>query len=63
MCINDTLEHAYEVHIGMLLRSFIDSVAGAKNKENEMIAAAERFKVGANLAKEVLVKAKLVIED
>lgn len=61
MSINDTLEHECEAHIGMLFRSFIDAVAGAENKDSELIAAAERFKAGVDLAKKVLEKAKLIV--
>lgn len=60
MPIQEILDHAYEEQIGRLFESFVIAVSGAENKEAEINAAAERFKAGVNLAKEVLEKAKQI---
>lgn len=61
MPIQEILDHAYEEHIGKLFESFIIAVSGAENQENEINAAAERFKTGVDLAKDILEKAKQIV--
>ena len=58
MAIKKVLDEAYKAQIIKMYEAFFNSVAGAKNKESEMVAASKRFKRGVDIAKRVLVKAK-----
>ena len=58
MSIKKALDKACEAQIARMFESFVNSVAGAKDKEKELIAAAARFKTGADVVKRVLAKAK-----
>jgi len=62
MPIDEILNRAYAEHIGKLFESFIRAVSSAESKEDEINAAAERFKAGVDLAKDVLEKAKQIIQ-
>ncbi len=57
------LEHACELHIGLLFRDFIDSVSSTKSKKSAMIAAAERFKTDVDLARAILERAKFILKN
>ena len=60
MSVKNELDKAYEVQIVRLYDIFFNSVAGAKDKEKEMVAASKRFRTGIDIAKKVLVKAKKI---
>jgi len=60
MSVKNELDKAYEVQIVRLYEIFFNSVAGAKDKEKEMVAASKRFRTGIDIAKKVLVKAKKI---
>ena len=60
MSVKNELDKAYEVQIVRLYEIFFNSVAGAKDKEKEMVAASKRFRKGIDIAKKVLVKAKKI---
>lgn len=62
MPIDEILNHAYAEHIGMLFESFIRTVSSAESKENEINAAAKRFKAGVDLSKDILEKAKQITQ-
>ena len=60
MSVKNELDKAYEVQIVRLYEIFFNSVAGAKDKEKEMVAASKRFRTGIDIARKVLVKAKKI---
>ena len=60
MSVKNELDKACEVQIVRLYEIFFNSVAGAKDKEKEMVAASKRFRKGIDIAKKVLVKAKKI---
>ena len=58
MAIGDVLDDAYGAEVRELYGTFFDAVAAAKDKDSEMAAAAERFRMGIELLKRVHAKAK-----
>ena len=60
MSVKNELDKAYEAQIIRLYEIFFNSVAGAKDKEKEMVAASKRFRTGIDIARKVLVKAKKI---